>query len=73
MEIFKSKIYAEAESTEVLNKKLHNLHTSTETVVVFPTKKKMHARNMQNARGMHNTVLFAKTKRKKSVARHRCR
>jgi hypothetical protein len=46
MEIFKSKIDAEAESTEVLNKKLHNLHTSTETVVTFPTKNMMHAWNM---------------------------
>jgi hypothetical protein len=38
MEIFKSKIHTEAEGTEMLNKKLHNLHTSTETVVVFPKK-----------------------------------
>jgi hypothetical protein len=38
MEIFKYKLDAEAESREVLNKKLHNLHTSTETVVVFTTK-----------------------------------
>jgi hypothetical protein len=46
MEIFKSKIDAEAERTEVLNKKLHNLHTSSETVVVFPTENMMHAWNM---------------------------
>jgi hypothetical protein len=38
MEIFKSKIDAEAERTDMLNKKLHNLQTSTETAVVFPTK-----------------------------------
>jgi hypothetical protein len=43
MEIFKSKIDTEAEKTEVLKTKLHNLHTSTEPVVAFPTKNIMHA------------------------------
>jgi hypothetical protein len=46
LEIFKSKIDAEAEETEVLNKKFRNLHTSTETIAVFPTKNMMHAWNM---------------------------
>jgi hypothetical protein len=46
MEIFKSKIDTGAERTEVLHEKLHNSHTSTEAVVIFPTKNMMNAWDM---------------------------